>query len=91
VQGLNKLGYRVFKKEEHERLLVAAAQRLPSKIAVSPQATSASPSAPDPQITSFTSILERADVAKLLERLKGSCHRVTGWSGITRMNTDILS
>ena len=73
LQGLNGLGYRVLKKQEHERLLVAAAQAHPSTIPVSPPIVPGSPDAPDPQIIKFASIMERAGLAKLLERLKGSC------------------
>jgi hypothetical protein len=73
LQGLSRLGYRVLKKEEHERLLAAAAQSEPSKVSLSPPVTQALPPPPDRQITSFALITECADVAKFLERLKGSC------------------
>jgi hypothetical protein len=73
LQGLNRLGYRVLKKQEHERLLAVAAQAQPSTIPLSPPVVPASPPAPNPQITTFASMTEGAELAKLLERLKGIC------------------
>jgi hypothetical protein len=73
LEGLSKLGYRILKKQEHERLLVAAAQSQSSDVPLLSPVAPAWPPAPDPQITKFASIAERAGLAKLLERLKGSC------------------
>jgi hypothetical protein len=74
LQGLNRLGYRVLKKQEHERLLATAAQAQPSTIPLSsPVVVPPSPPAPSPQITTYASVTEGADLAKLLESLKDIC------------------
>jgi O-methyltransferase len=73
LQGLNRLGYRVLKKQEHEDLLAAAAQAHPSATPVSQPVVPASPPAPNPQLTTYAAVTEGADLAKLLERLKGIC------------------
>jgi O-methyltransferase len=74
LQGLNRLGYRVLKKQEHERLLAAEAQAQPATIPLSsPVVVQPSPPAPSPQITTYASVTEGAGLAKLLESLKDIC------------------
>ena len=72
LRALNGLGYRVLKKQQHERLLVAAAQSRSSDVPLSPPLAPPSPLAPDLPITKLASISERAGLAKLLEHLEGS-------------------
>jgi O-methyltransferase len=67
LQALNGLGYRVLKKQEHERLLAAAARSQSSDAPLSSPLAPPSMPAPDPQITKLG-----AAPAKLVERLNGS-------------------
>jgi len=73
LHALNRVGYRLLKRDEHERLLAAAAQGQASNIYPSPPVVPGSPPASNLEIATFASVTDGAGLAKLLERLRGIC------------------
>jgi hypothetical protein len=73
LYALNRFGYRLLKRDEHERLLAAAAQGQASNIYPSPPVVLGSPPASNLEIATFASVTDCAELAKLLERLRGIC------------------
>jgi hypothetical protein len=77
LQGLNRAGYRLLKREEYERLLATAveaqeaAQARQSSISPSPPLIPASPSASSLEITEFAPVTGGANLASFLDRVKG--------------------
>jgi hypothetical protein len=77
LEGLNRAGYRLLKREEHERLLATAAQGQQAEQA--PQSgilpslpfVPASPSASIPEVAEFAPVTPGADLASFLDRVKG--------------------
>jgi hypothetical protein len=77
LQGLNKAGYRLLKKEEYDRLLATAAeaqqaaQTPQSGIWSSPSSGPASPSACSLEVSEFAPVIGGANLASFLDRVKG--------------------
>jgi len=79
LQGLNRAGYRLLKREEYERLLASAAEahqqakQLPqSDISPSPPFMQP-PSASSLEVAEFAPVTDDADLASFLDCLKGIC------------------
>jgi len=79
LQGLNRAGYRLLKREEYERLLATAAeaqqaaQAPQSGISPSPPFVPASPSASSLEVAEFAPVTGGANPASFLDRVKGIC------------------
>ena len=73
LSALNRAGYRLLKRDEHERLIAAAAQGQASNIYPSPAVVPGSPPVSSLEIATFDSVTDGAELAKLLERLRGIC------------------
>jgi hypothetical protein len=77
LQGLNRAGYRLLKREEYARLLATAAeaqqaaQAPQSDISPSPPFMPASPSTSGLEVAEFTPVTGGADLASFLDRVKG--------------------
>jgi O-methyltransferase len=77
LQGLNRAGYRLLKREEYERLLATAAevqqtaQRPQSGILPSPPFMPASPPAFSLEVAEFAPVTCGADLTSFLDRVKG--------------------
>jgi len=79
LQGLNKAGYRLLKRQEYERLLATVAEvqqatqaRQPD-ISPSPAFMPASPPASSLEMVEFAQFLGGANLASFLDRVKGIC------------------
>jgi len=76
LQGLNRVGYRLLKREEYERLLASAvqarraAQATQSDISPSPPFKLPSP-ASSLEVAEFVPVTDDADLASFLDRVKG--------------------
>jgi hypothetical protein len=73
LSALNRAGYRLLKRDEHERLILAAAQGQASNIYPSPAVVPESPPVSNLEIATLASVTDGAELAKLLERLRGIC------------------
>src|SRR5262249_27852779 len=73
LYALNRVGYRLLKRDEHERLLAAAAQGQASNMYPSPPVVAGSPPASNLEIATFASVMDGVELAKLLERLRDIC------------------
>ena len=75
LQGLNRAGYRLLKREEYERLLATAAEAqqaaAQSDISPSPPFMPASPSASSLELAEFAPVTGGAKLASFLDRVKG--------------------
>src|SRR5262249_43028548 len=79
LQGLNKAGYRLLKREEYERLLTTVAEvrqatqaRQPG-ISPSPAFMPASPPASSLEVAEFVPFTGGANLTSFLDRVKGIC------------------
>src|SRR5215472_7387589 len=73
LYALNRVGYRLLKRDEHERLLAAVAQGQASNIYPSSPVVPGSASASNLELAALASVTDGAEIAKLLERLGGFC------------------
>src|SRR5215831_16857116 len=78
LEGLNRAGYRLLKREEYERLLVTAAEAQQAaqapqsgSILPSPPSVPASPSASSPEVAEFAPVTGGANLASFLDRVNG--------------------
>ena len=77
LQGLNRAGYRLLKREEYERLLATAveaqqaAQALQSDVSPSPPFMQPPPSASSLEVAEFAPVTGGVDLASFLDRVKG--------------------
>jgi hypothetical protein len=76
LEGLNRAGYRLLKREEYERFVTAsgaqqAAQAVHSGVLPSPASVSASLSASSLEVVEFAPGMAGANLASFLDRVKG--------------------
>jgi hypothetical protein len=73
LSALNRAGYRLLKRDEHERLIAAAAQGQASNLYPSVSVVPGSPPVSNLEIATLASVTDDAGFAKLLECVRGIC------------------
>src|SRR5262249_56729877 len=73
LSALNRAGYRLLKRDEHERLVRAASQAQAARISPSLSVVPGSPPVSNLEIATLASVTDDAGLAKLLECVRGIC------------------